>query len=101
MKIDKNSIVENIIKEVTSSIGTDSNNIDINTDSIIYGDNSPIDSLALVSLIIAVEQSMEDEFGITITLADERAMSLDNSPFRSVGSLADYIEDLLEENLND
>jgi len=100
MKIDKNSIVDIIIKEVLTTIGAESDNININSDSIIYGDNSPLDSLALVSLIVAVEQSMEDEFGITITIADERAMSLDNSPFRSVGSLADYIEDLLEEELN-
>ena len=100
MKIDKNSIVDIIIKEVLTTIGAESDNININSDSIIYGDNSPLDSLALVSLIVAVEQSMEDEFGITITLADERAMSLDNSPFRSVASLAGYIEELLEEELN-
>ena len=101
MKIDKNSIVDIIIKEVLTTIGADSDNIDINVDSVIYGDNSPLVSLALVSLIVAVEQCMEDEFGSTITLADERAMSMVNSPFRSVGSLADYIEELLDENLND
>ena len=68
---------------------------------MIYGDNSPLDSLALVSLIVAVEQNIEDKFDISITLADERAMSLENSPFRTVGSLADYIEALLKEKLND
>ena len=100
MKIDKNSIVDIIIKEVLTTIGAESDNININSDSIIYGDNSPLDSLALVSLIVAVGQSVEDEFGITITLADERAMSRSNSPFRSVASLAGYIEELLEEELN-
>ena len=101
MKIDKKSIVDIIIKEMLATIDTDSDNIDITLDSVIYGDNSPLDSLGLVSLIVAVEQTMEDEFGSTITLADEKAMSLENSPFRSVSSLADYIEKLLEENLND
>ena len=68
---------------------------------MIYGDNSQLDSLALVSLIVAVEQNIEDEFGISITLADERAMSQENSPFRSVRSLADYVEAILKEKLND
>ena len=57
--------------------------------------------IALVSLIVAVEQNIEDEFGISITLADERAMSQENSPFRSVRSLADYVETILKEKLND
>ena len=101
MKIDKKSIVENIISEVSNSIYTDNEEIVINENSVIYGDNSPLDSLALVSLIVAVEQNIEDEFGISITLADERAMSQENSPFRSVRSLADYVETILKEKLND
>ena len=101
MKIDKKSIVENIIREVSNCIYTDNEEIVFNENSVIYGDNSPLDSLALVSLIVAVEQNIEDKFDISITLADERAMSLVNSPFRTVSSLADYIEALLKEKLND
>ena len=101
MKIDKKSIVENIISEVSNSIYTDNEEIVINENFVIYGDNSQLDSLALVSLIVAVEQNIEDEFGISITLADERAMSQENSPFRSVRSLADYVETILKEKLND
>ena len=101
MKIDKKSIVENIISEVSNSIYTDNEEIVINENFVIYGDNSQLDSLELVSLIVAVEQNIEDEFGISITLADERAMSQENSPFRSVRSLADYVETILKEKLND
>ena len=101
MKINKKSIVENIIREVSNIIHTDNEEIVINENSVIYGDNSQLDSLALVSLIVAVEQNIEDEFGISITLADERAMSQENSPFRSVRSLADYVETILKEKLND
>ena len=69
--------------------------------TVLFGQGSKLDSMGLINLIVAVEQSVEDEFDITITLADERAMSQENSPFRTVGSLADYIELLLEEKLND
>ena len=101
MKIDKKSIVKSIISEVSNSILTDNEEIVINENFVIYGDNSQLDSLSLVSLIVAVEQNIEDEFGISITLADERAMSQENSPFRSVKSLADYVETILKEKLND
>jgi acyl carrier protein len=47
-------------------------------------------------LIVAVEQNIEDEFDITIILADERAMSQKHSPFRTVRSLVDYIETLID-----
>ena len=101
MKINKKKIIENIIKESSNLIYTDKEEKVFNEHSVIYGDDSPLDSLALVNLVVAVEQNIEDEFNITIALADDRAMSLENSPFRSVNSLADYIETLLKEKLND
>ena len=67
----------------------------------LLGQGSKLDSLGLINLIVAVEQNVEDKFDITITLADERAMSQGISPFRTVGSLADYIEMILVENKND
>lgn len=57
----------------------------------LYGLTGVLDSLGLVTLIVAVEQAIEDELGLTISLADERAMSQKNSPFRTIGTLADYI----------
>ena len=67
----------------------------------LYGSKSKLDSLGLVNLIVTVEQNIEDEFDVNITIADERAMSQKHSPFRTIESLADYIEMLLKEELND
>jgi acyl carrier protein len=99
--------IENIEKIVFSTI--DALNQELNKEdrlkksleTRLFGGNSNLDSLGLINLIVAVEQNIEDEFDVTITLADERAMSQEKSPFRTVGSLADYIELLLEEKLND
>lgn len=63
---------------------------------VLFGKGSVIDSIELVSLIIAIEQAAQDCFGKPIALVDERAMSQKNSPFRTVGALADYIVFLLE-----
>ena len=56
-----------------------------------------IDSLGLVELIVEIEQRLRRDHGAAVTLADERAMSQKHSPFRTIGTLADYIESLLEE----
>lgn len=57
-------------------------------DTPLYGGESGIDSLSLVRLIVAVEAATLQRFGRPVTLADERAMSLRNSPFRTAGTLA-------------
>jgi len=67
----------------------------------LFGGDSPLDSTALVSLVVEVEQQVNDECGTSIVLADDRAMSQKRSPFRSVGSLADYVLLLVSEQAKD
>ena len=57
----------------------------------LLGSQSVLDSMHLVSLIVTIEREVEDAFGVALTLADERALSMKESPFRSIQSLADYI----------
>ena len=57
----------------------------------LLGSESVLDSMHLVSLIVTIEREVEDAFGVALTLADERALSMKASPFRSIQSLADYI----------
>jgi len=71
------------------------------TNTILMGSKSNLDSLGLVNLLVIIEQNIEDEFDVSIAIADERAMSQKHSPFRTIGSLADYIDMLLKEELND
>jgi acyl carrier protein len=66
----------------------------------LLGSQSVLDSMHLVSLIIAVEQEVEDMFGVAPTLADERALSMNESPFRSIQSLTDYIGILIADARN-
>lgn len=64
----------------------------------LFGKGGQLDSLGLVSFIVEVEQQVEEELGVSITLADERAMSRQRSPFLTIQSLADYVSFLVEEN---
>ncbi len=61
----------------------------------LFGESGVLDSVGLVSLVVAVEQAIEDEQGVQVSLADERALSQQNSPYRTVGSLASYAVSLV------
>lgn len=68
--------------------------------TVLFGKGGKIDSLELVNLIVLVEGTIFDAYDVQISLADERAISQKNSPFRTVQSLSEYIFTLLKEQEN-
>lgn len=54
-----------------------------------------IDSLALVNLVVALEEIVFDETEKSITIADENVYSSPDSPFRTLGSLAAYLDKMI------
>lgn len=71
--------------------------IEPNADTPIMGSDSPFDSVDLVTFIVALEQTLEDDHNVSITLADDRALGQAVSPFKSIGTISDYIEMLVNE----
>lgn len=63
---------------------------EIGPDTRLFGRDGLLDSMALVSMVMSLEQEIADRFGVSIGLADEKALSQKHSPFRSLGSLASY-----------
>ncbi len=63
---------------------------DISKDTSLIGGNKIMDSMGLVNCIVDIETSFLDE-GVEISLTSEAAMSGRISPFRSVGSLCNFI----------
>ena len=88
------------IDEVNSQMSKDEQLIK-SPDTVLYGESSSIDSIGLINIIVTVEQNIEDDFEKSITLADQKAMSQKQSPFRTVESLAKYIQILIEEKKNE
>ena len=92
--------IEKIIVEVLVELNEELENENLNnptSETKLYGGSGALDSLALVSLIIDLEERITAEFNKDIVLADEKAMSQKTSPFRTVESLTEYITKLLEE----
>lgn len=65
-------------------------------DAVLFGRTSRLDSLGLVNLIVAIEEAIQEKFATAISIADERALSQQDSPFRTVETLANYICLLLQ-----
>lgn len=63
----------------------------------LFGGESLLDSMGLVSLIVLIEEEIEDKYNISVILADEKAMSRRTSPFAKVSYLVDYIFELLNQ----
>jgi len=59
------------------------------------GENAPIyeylDSFGLVSLLVCIEQAIEDECNISLDLASLDHINEQNSPFKTVETLVNYI----------
>jgi acyl carrier protein len=70
---------------------------DADETTALLGSDSPFDSVDLVTFIVALEQTLEDEHNVSVILADDRAMSQTESPFRSIASVSDYIYMLINE----
>lgn len=68
-----------------------------NEETALYGAAGGLDSLNLVSLIMDVEEAVNDRTGGVLVLADERAVSQRRNPFRDVRSLADHVMTRLQE----
>ena len=91
------NLIFNAIKEINEQLPQEQQ-LGQSTKTVLFGKDGRLDSLGLVNILVIIEQNIEDEFDVIITIADERAMSQKHSPFRTIGTLADYIDMLLKEN---
>ncbi|MEP2783199.1 MAG: hypothetical protein ABJO67_21410 [Pseudoruegeria sp.] len=58
--------------------------------SPLYGVDSQIDSLTLVSILVDVEATVLSELSLTVHLADTSDLKEDEKPFATYGSLCAY-----------
>ena len=56
-----------------------------------------LDSLGIAQLIAGVEEAVYEQYNKSITLIGERLYSRKHSPLSTVGTLADYVVELIEE----
>lgn len=88
---------EQVLKLVLTTVGEEADDIGYDelraptAETPLFGGDAGVDSLSLVRLVAAVERAAQLRFGKDIVLADERAMSMRTSPFRTAGALAELL----------
>lgn len=87
-----------LIADAIDEIDLDDDPGDISLDTVLYGDDGLLDSIQLVNLIVAVERRVEEIMGFSVAIADEKAISQRNSPFRTVRTLCEYISGIVAQN---
>lgn len=89
-----NELILEIIKNQIQVIFKNQNkalDTQITNESELFGSQSLLDSLDLINLIVGIESEVQKQTGKTISLADDRALEQETSPFETVGSLHTYI----------
>ncbi len=89
-RTDAYDIVLKSLTEVFAQIGTPAPD-KVGEDTVLVGNDAVLDSLGVVQLIVEVEQRLEETHGVSLTLANDKAMSQRNSPFRTVGVFAEHV----------
>lgn len=92
--------VEQLIIEAINELNDefpDDEKIIISNNTILFGKDSQIDSLSLVSLIVNIESKLCSILDRVLSLTDDRAMTRSESPFLNVQTLKNYILELVEE----
>ena len=66
-------------------------------DAPLYGPGGKLESLDFVTFIMEVEEKIKTEFGVDLTIADENLLSKEKSPFSTLRTLIEYLEELLKQ----
>jgi D-alanine--poly(phosphoribitol) ligase subunit 2 len=65
-------------------------------DTPLFDTGGKLDSLGLVSLVTTIEQKIEENLGISTTLLEDIVDLESDNPFRTITTLADYVNFVLE-----
>ena len=65
-------------------------------DEALYGKSGKLESLDFVTFIMEVETKVKDEFNVDLMITDEDLLSKQKSPFSTLGTLIEYLENLLK-----
>ena len=88
--MDKTKIEEIVLGTIKDYCEVNGITEELTMDTHLIGRTRIMDSMGLVNTIVDIETAFLDE-DVEISLTSETAMSLRLSPFRTIGSLCDYI----------
>ena len=88
------SIIYNRIEELNRQLPAELK-LKNSLDTILVGEGGILDSLGLITLVVSLEEAME-EVGVHTALLEEEFLVDSEGPLRTVGSLVDLIVSKIE-----
>jgi acyl carrier protein len=92
---DIKTLIVGILRELDEQGVVELDGEEPDADTELFGAEGLLDSVGLVALVVAVEERLADDLGMDVSLADEKALSQRQSPYRTVSSLAAYAAGLV------
>jgi acyl carrier protein len=89
------SLLFTAVAEVNRQLPKD-RRLDPTRDTRLSGAEGRLDSLGILNLLVLAEQRIQSTFGIDVLLADDEALAREPSPFLTLGTLADHMQDVVE-----
>jgi acyl carrier protein len=100
MTVDRSRMLGLVTEAARDAMSRRSGSAGVHEGTPLLGQGSTLDSLGLVTLLVDLEQTLRCDYGMAVTVVSDRAMSQKRSPFRTVGTLTDYLCLLAEEEQN-
>jgi acyl carrier protein len=94
MKVKIEELVFNTVKEFFENSDYELT-ASIDKNLRLIGEKSDLDSMGLVSLIVEIEETINEYFNTELIIASEKAMSARTSPFINLEKLISFIEEEL------
>jgi len=83
-------IIAATLREVDPNLG------EIPEDAVLSGADAVVDSIGFVNFLVSLEQALDQRVDLASVFMDQSEVDPADSPFRSVGSLTDWITDMLD-----
>ena len=88
-------IIKKAVEELNEQL-EENKKIEYADDLKLMGKGAVLNSMDFVALITIIEELIGDEFDKDIYIVSDKAFSRENSPFRTMETLTNYVEELLK-----
>lgn len=88
-------IIFEVIDEVNESLAEEKR-VPKSLDVPLYGPQGGLDSLGLTVFIVALEQRLEKDLGLVVSLAEGMMAAPEESPLRNIAALIEHLSCCLE-----
>jgi len=86
-------MIKDIVLEAIKSVNMELKNKDLETVSEETALFDRLDSMAILDLILEIEGGIQTEFGRYVQVADDTMMDSIKTPFKTVGTLVEFVEE--------